>query len=229
MKTIILAGGRGTRMGTDVVDIPKPMVTIGGRPMIHHIMNYYQKFGSHEFIILTGYKHEVIEDYFNSIQSGFENVTLLDTGVDTPTGQRLLEAEPLVRDEAAFMLTYGDGLGNVDIDKFTINEGYVGLITAVHPPGRFGTLSIEDNRIMRFDEKQRLESEWVNGGFMFFRRALFKYIERDEMLEFDVFPRLAEEGLLQVYKHEGFWNCMDTPRDREYLEKVWSWKRCFWR
>jgi glucose-1-phosphate cytidylyltransferase len=230
MEVVILAGGRGTRMGSETDIMPKPLVTIGGIPILRHIMNYYAKFGETHFIILGGYKIQDIIDYCHTsdIPKNWE-VAVVDTGLDTPTGQRLLEVESLIT-EQQFMLTYGDGLSDVQLPYLNpIN--YTGVITAVHPPGRFGTLTLSPDsiRVLKFNEKQRLESEWINGGFMKFRKEIFDYIEKDEMLEFDVFPRLAEEKKLLAYKHEGFWQCMDTPRDKEYLEELWKLKRCYWR
>ena len=175
----------------------------------------------------------MIEQYFSTmmIPEGWK-VDVVDTGLDTPTGGRLLQAEhKLIQ---PFMLTYGDGLSNVNlaaIEKNYPRQNEIGIITAVHPPGRFGTLSFDDhsNYISRFDEKQRLENQWINGGFMAFNHGLFNYIEEGEMLEFDVFPRLAEDRKITANFHSGFWQCMDTPRDRQYLEELWKLKRCYWR
>jgi glucose-1-phosphate cytidylyltransferase len=228
VKVVILAGGRGTRMGEETEVLPKPMITIGGIPIIHHIINWYSSFGYRDFIILGGYKFEAIMDYFGKMTKTGWNIAVIDTGLDTPTGERLLRVEKLL--DKNFLLTYGDGLSDVNILKLAdYASSRIATVTAVHPPGRFGTLTLEEERIIVFNEKKRLESEWINGGFMVFHPIIFKYIEKDEMLEFDVLPRLAEERRLMVYKHEGFWRCMDTPRDREYLEELWKLKRCPWR
>ena len=229
MKVVILAGGRGTRMGEETDILPKPLIKIGGIPMIRHIMDYYAKWSIKDFVILAGYKIEKLVEYFEKNDVEGWNIKILDTGEDTQTGQRLLEAEPLINGEA-FMLTYGDGIGNVNVSNLQ-SRRTIGMVTAVHPPGRFGTLTFQEGTryITRFDEKQRLETVWINGGFMGFSNDIFKWIEKDEMLEFDVLPRLAAHGELEANFHYGQWMCMDTPRDREALEKEWSYKRCFWR
>jgi glucose-1-phosphate cytidylyltransferase len=231
MKTVILAGGRGSRMGLETDIIPKPMITIGGIPILRHIMNYYSAFGLKDFVILGGYKFEIIEDYFKNQDAMDEawNIELVDTGLDSPTGERLLRVEDLLQEP--FMLTYGDGLGNIDLARVWGLDKTIVTITAVHPPGRFGTLHIEENtnKVISFNEKQRLGSEWVNGGFMRLSPKIFKYIEHNEMLEFEVFPRLVEEEELTAYKHKGWWCPMDTIRDKESLEKLWVLKRCPWR
>lgn len=231
MKVVLLAGGRGSRMGSETNMLPKPMVTIGGIPIIHHIMNWYFKFGYNDFIILAGYKWEEFSRYFDSVKTNF-TISILDTGLDTPTAERLLYAEDQLEGRP-FMLTYGDGLSNIHLStiekKIYSNHA---IITAVHPPGRFGTLTFntyDGARVAKFDEKQRFEDKWINGGFMGFNPFIFNYIEKGDMLEFDVLPRLADEGLLYAHFHNGFWQCMDTPRDREYLEGIWKLKRCYWR
>jgi glucose-1-phosphate cytidylyltransferase len=228
MKTVILAGGRGSRMGSETEIIPKPMVTIGGIPIIRHIINYYMAFGLKDFVILGGYRFEILEDYFSKNDQEGWNIELVDTGLDTLTGERLLMVEDLLR--APFMLTYGDGLGNINLYKIQQHRSSIGLVTAVHPPGRFGTIRIDSSgRIESFNEKQRLLTEWVNGGFMKFNTNIFKYIEHGEMLEFDVLPRLVEDRELMAYEHDGWWHPMDTQRDKEYLEELWKLKRCPWR
>lgn len=228
MKTVILAGGRGSRMGLETEIIPKPMVTIGEIPILRHIMNYYMSFGFKDFVILGGYKFEILEDYFFKNDQEDWNVELVDTGLDTLTGERLLRVEDLLKDP--FFLTYGDGLSNVNLLKLWNPNGPIGTITVVHPPGRYGTVHLDVmGKVISFDEKQRLSSEWINGGFMHLKPQIFKYIEHGEMLEFDVFPRLVEDGELIAHKHEGWWYPMDTQRDKEHLEKLWKLKRCPWR
>ena len=232
MKTVILAGGRGSRMGSETEIIPKPMIPIGGIPILRHIINYYRAFGYGDFVILGGYKFEIIMDYFQQQEemdwTSKVNFFLVDTGIDTPTGERLLRVEDLLKEP--FMLTYGDGLSNVDLNKLWDPNAPMARITVVHPPGRFGTIHMDSlGNVVSFNEKQRLSSEWVNGGFMQLNPKIFKYIEPNEMLEFDVFPRLVEENELAAYKHEGWWHPMDTIRDKEYLEDLWKLKRCPWR
>ncbi len=228
MKTVILAGGRGSRMGSETEIVPKPMVIIGGIPILQHIMNYYSAFKFQDFVILGGYKFEIIKEYFQQNNREDWNIELVDTGVDTLTGERLLRVEDLLKEP--FFLTYGDGLSNVNLAELWDPKGPIARITIVHPPGRYGTVHLDDRgKVVSFNEKQRLSSEWVNGGFMYLTPQIFKYIESNEMLEFDVFPRLVEEGELAAYKHEGWWYPMDTLRDKEHLEKLWKLKRCPWR
>lgn len=226
MKVVILAGGRGTRFYPDTEIKPKPMIEIGGIPIIQHIINYYKLFGYEKFLVLAGYLHEKIEEYFNDIPG----IEVIDTGMDSGTGGRLLQVADKLND--FFMLTYGDGLSNVDLNELyfrhTVNKA-ICTLTAVHPPGRFGTLMLNGDSIVSYDEKQRLREDWVNGGYMMFSPSIFKYIEPNEMMEFSVFPRLVRDGSLYAYRHNGFWQPMDTSRDREYLEEVWKSKRCPWR
>jgi len=228
MKTIILAGGRGTRMGNETESIPKPMVMIGGKPIIEHIMSYYAHFGFDEFIILGGYRYDIIEQYF---ELSDWKCAVVDTGLNTPTSERLLMLENRIRKER-FMLTYGDGLSNIDLKALCKNHEdskKCVTISGVHPPSRFGTLGIKDGKIINFYEKERLIAEWVNGGFMVMEPEVFDYLKKGEMLEFYTLPKLLEFNTLNAYLHDGWWWPMDTPRDKEVLEELWNERFCPWR
>ncbi len=247
MKVVILAGGKGTRLSEFTKEIPKPMVPIGGIPIIWHIMNYYAKFNITEFIVSLGYKGHIIKEYFNNyptinsdftvnLQSGLKqlhgkskydwNVTLVDTGQETLTAGRLRRIEEYVNEET-FMMTYGDGLSNVNISKlhkFHISHGKHMTMTGVHPPARFGELEIDrnDNSLIDFEEKPQLQTGWINGGFFVLNKSIFKYLKADnQMLEREPIQNLVKENQIKIYKHEGFWKCMDNRRDYEQLNNIW--------
>ncbi|MGL4108639.1 glucose-1-phosphate cytidylyltransferase [Clostridium sp. LP20] len=257
MKVVILAGGYGTRISEESHLRPKPMIEIGGNPILWHIMKYYSHYGFNEFIICCGYKGYMIKEYFanyylhrSDITFDFtENnkmtihsniaepwkVTLVDTGLDTMTGGRLKRVQNYIGNET-FMLTYGDGLCDVNINdllEFHKKKNKVATITAIQPGGRFGVLNIgEDNStITSFAEKSKEDGGWINGGYMVLEPRIFDYIEGDEtFLEKEPLENLARENMLSAFKHNGFWQCMDTQRDKEVLEKIWksgktSWKK----
>ncbi len=246
MKVVILAGGFGTRLSEETYFKPKPMVEIGGKPILWHIMKIYSTYGFNEFIICLGYKGEVIKDYFSNyflynsdITIDFEKniinyhnmrtepwkVTLVDTGLYTQTGGRIKRIQPYVGNET-FMLTYGDGVADVNIKElveFHKSHGKLATITAVQPPGRFGALELEGERVINFKEKPKGDEAWINGGFFVLEPEVFDYIEGDETIwEREPLERLAREGELIAYKHKGFWQCMDTLRDKNYLERLWA-------
>jgi glucose-1-phosphate cytidylyltransferase len=232
MKVIILAGGYGTRLGSITEDMPKPMVGIGDKPMIWHIMNIYAQFGFKDFIIALGYKKEQIEDYFkNNIEPGW-NVNLVDTGCDTLKGGRLKRLEKYLDDDIN-MLTYGDGLSNVNIDElieFHKTHGKTLTITGVHPPARFGEIIEKDGKLISFKEKPQTSSSLISGGFFVFNKNLLGYLTEDEKcdLEYGVFDKLADQGEIMVYKHHTDWECVDTERDLKHLNKLWSENNAFW-
>ena len=244
MKTIILAGGFGTRLSEYTKLIPKPMVEIGGKPIIWHIMNHYARFGYKDFVVALGYKGEVIKNYFlqyyaqnNDFTIDLSNgavsyinehtrdwrVTLVDTGAGSMTGGRVLRLKDTIGNED-FMLTYGDAVSNVDISKLVQRykeAGKLAMVTAVHPTARFGELQVDFVR--SFKEKPQVNQGWINGGFFVLSPKVFDYIENDlTTFEAEPLERLAAEGQLKTYRHEGFWQCMDTVRDRDMLNKMWD-------
>lgn len=252
MKIVILAGGLGTRLSEETALRPKPMVEIGGQPILWHIMKHYQHHGFTEFICALGYKGESIKRYFLDYQmlsggisidfaSGevtqhskeIENWTvhLVDTGQQTLTGGRLKRLEPWLKDEP-FMLTYGDGVSDVDLRQllaFHRSCGRIATITAVRPPARFGGLDFEGALVREFKEKPQIGEGWINGGFMVFEPGVFDYLSGDDgHLEVQALERLAADGQLAAYRHESFWQCMDTLRDVRTLETLWQSGKAPW-
>lgn len=245
MKAVILAGGYGTRLSEETHSVPKPMVTIGGMPILWHIMKYYSAFGFNEFVICLGYKGFAIKEYFYNYwlrqsdvtlknsetgvditvhKSSTENweVTLADTGIDVQTGLRIKRIQPYIGNED-FLLTYGDGVSNVDLNaliKQHKSSDKVVTISAVQPQGRFGVLDFDGNTVTSFNEKGK--SKYINAGFMIASPELFDYLGKNEPLEFEPFERLVNEKKLGVYKHNGFWKCMDTLSDMKILEGIWK-------
>ena len=253
MKVVILAGGMGTRISEETQLRPKPMVEIGGRPILWHIMKIYSSHGFHEFIICLGYKGYMIKEYFANYFLHMSDVTfdmqdnrmevhqrhaepwrvtLVDTGESTQTGGRLLRVREYVGDET-FCFTYGDGLANVDVAKllaFHNAAGTLATVTAVQPPGRFGALDVDRNLITGFKEKPQGDGGWINGGFFVLAPGIFKYIEGDESVwERAPLEHLARENQLSAYRHRGFWQPMDTLRDRTLLEDLWTSGHAPWK
>ena len=253
MKVLILAGGFGTRLSEYTHEVPKPMVPIGEIPILVHIMSLYSKYGFNEFIVATGYKSEIVNNYFkeksssiieqreNYLKVKFENkyeklqlsitVTLLFTGENTMTGGRVKRAQRYINDER-FMMTYGDGISNVNISellKAHDQHGKIATLSAVRPPVRFGELELDDDKVISFAEKPRLQKGWINGGFFVFESSIFKHIEGDHiMLERQPLEKLVELGQLSAFKHNDFWQCMDTKRDKDKLEELWSLNKAPW-
>jgi glucose-1-phosphate cytidylyltransferase len=246
MKVVILAGGMGSRLAEETVVRPKPMVEIGGRPILWHILQGYSAFGYREFVIACGFKSEVIKEYFHffalrsndcivDLRSGSIRplstaapdwqVALVDTGLATMTGGRLARVRPLIGG-ATFMATYGDGVGNIDIAAlvaFHRRHGRLATVTAVRPPARFGGLTLDGDQVSDFSEKPQTGEGWINGGFFVFEPAVLDYIHDDAtVLERDPLERLGREGQLMAYRHDGFWQPMDTVRDRQLLETLWA-------
>ena len=253
MKVGILAGGLGTRLQEQSTVKPKPMVEIGGRPILWHIMKICTAHGFKEFVIALGYKGEVIKDYFLGyryrassltihLNGGEVNVRdgncddwtlhLLDTGLHTQTGGRVKRVAQFVGDET-FMLTYGDGVANVDINRllaFHHSRGRLATVTAVRPPARFGSISFDGDLVARFEEKPQIGEGWINGGFFVLEPGVADYIEGDDTIfEREPLERLAEDGQLAAYCHHGFWQCMDTPRDVRLLESLWQSGQALWK
>ncbi len=246
MKVIILAGGFGSRLSEYTEAIPKPMVKIGNKPILFHLMKYYYKFGFKDFIIALGYKSEIIKDYFlnySALNSSFtinlENndieihdnikldwkVTLVDTGLNTMTGGRLLRLKDHVG-KKDFMLTYGDGLSNIDLSKlieFHNENRKIVTVSAVRPVARFGELNIEAGSVKSFQEKPQISDGWINGGFFVMNPKILNYIDNDStILEKEPLEKMVSMNELSAYKHSGFWQCMDTKRDKDRLEEIYN-------
>ena len=246
MKTVILAGGLGTRLSEETESVPKPMVEIGGPPILWHIMKIYAAYGFREFVLALGYKAEVIKSYFLNYRLWSSDLTiglrdgrvdvhesacddwivhLVDTGLRTQTGGRLKRLSPRLGNET-FLMTYGDGVANVDIRTlvdFHRSHGKLATITAVRPPARFGGLSFEGDHVTHFVEKPQIGEGWINGGFFVLEPGVLEYLEGDETIfERDPLERLADDGELVAWRHDGFWQCMDTLRDVRLLESLWQ-------
>lgn len=254
MKVVLLAGGFGTRISEESHLRPKPMIEIGDRPILWHIMKMYSAYGFYDFIICCGYRQYVIKEYFadyylhncdvtfdfvkgnhtiiHNIEAEPWKVTLVDTGLHTMTGGRIKRVQKYIGNEA-FMLTYGDGISDIDIEqvlKFHKENGKIGTISAVRPEGRFGILELDENEVKSFREKDRKDTGWINCGFMVMEPDIFKYIEGDyTIFEKEPLERLAAEGQLGCYKHTGFWQCMDTMRDKKKLENLWNSGQAVWK
>ena len=229
MKVVILAGGKGTRISEYTKSIPKPMVKIGSKPIIEHIVNYYIKFGFKDFIIATGYKHSIIRDYFKKKQIDAQ-INVVNTGLETLTGLRLKKISGMLKE--TFMLTYGDGLSNVNLKKlleFHKQKKKLITLTAVHPPARFGELTIKNHIVKKFEEKPQLQKGWINGGFFVIDPSFFKLIgNKNVMLERLPIQKAVKSKKLSAYKHSDFWFCMDTVRDKNVLDSLIKAKKAPW-
>ena len=229
MKVVILAGGKGTRISEYTGSIPKPMVPVGSKPIIEHIINYYIKYGFKEFIIATGYKNEVIKNYFKKKKKSAK-IKVINTGVKTLTGSRLKKLEKELKQ--TFMLTYGDGLSNINLKKllkFHKKNKRKITLTAVHPPARFGELSISKNLVTKFEEKPQLQKGWINGGFFVVEPEFLKLIGiKNVMLERSPLTNAVNSKNLAAFKHTGFWFCMDTLRDKIVLDEMVKNKKSPW-
>lgn len=253
MQTVILAGGLGTRLAEETGSRPKPMVEIGGWPILWHIMNIYAAHGQRDFIISGGYKCEMIKEYFSNYKlhasdvhidmakgettltqtkSPDWQVSIVDTGIATQTGGRIKLLEPRLRG-GPFMATYGDGVGDVDITslvKYHTSHGRLATLTAVRPPARFGSLIFEGDLIREFSEKPQVGEGWINGGFMVFQPEVLDYLDGAEtILERGPLERLAEDGQLAAYRHASFWQPMDTIREKQLLERLWQQGQAAWK
>lgn len=254
MKAVILAGGLGTRISEETHLRPKPMVEIGGYPILWHIMKIYSSFGVNEFVICLGYKGYVIKEWFANYQLHMSDVTfdmktgdrivhrddsepwkvtLIDTGEHTLTGGRLGRVRHLLEGSDSFCLTYGDGLANIDIGQLLLTHnasGLWGTISAVQPPGRYGALEISENKVDEFIEKPRGDQAWISGGFFVFSPRVLDFVDGDNSsLEGQTLPRLVQEGQLGVFHHHDFWQPMDTLREKKQLEDLWSSGSAPWR
>jgi glucose-1-phosphate cytidylyltransferase len=253
MKAVILAGGMGTRLSEETHLKPKPMIEIGGMPMLWHIMKIYSSYGINEFVICCGYKGYMIKEYFanyflhmsdvtfdmskNNMEVHHKRaeswkVTLVDTGKDTMTGGRLLKVKDYIKNET-FCFTYGDGLSDVNIlelIEFHKKNRTKATVTSVQPPGRFGTLNISGDKISNFKEKPAGDGNWINGGYFVLEPSVFNYLENETTIwEREPLEKLAQENQLSAFKHTGFWQPLDTLRDKKYLEELWNSNNALWK
>ena len=254
MKVAILAGGLGTRLQEETQIKPKPMVEIGGRPILWHIMKIYSHFGFKEFVIALGYRGGIIKDYFLNYRTRDSNlvidlksgdtqvasahdvedwkVHLIDTGIDTMTGGRIKRVADYLGDEP-FMVTYGDGIADINLKavlELHQKENRIATVSAVRPPARFGQIRLDKTGVIGFAEKPQADSGWINGGFFVLDSKIKKYINDDDtVFEREPLERLAQEGMLSSYQHDGFWQCMDTVRDVELLQSLWAYGNAPWR
>ena len=253
-KVVLLAGGLGTRLAEETEVKPKPMVEIGGQPILWHVMRHYAEQGFKEFFIALGFRGEVVKRFFRDYHSLSGSMTidlsrgelarhddgpedwivhLHDTGLNTNTGGRLKRLEPQLKDDT-FMLTYGDGLSDIDLQRllaFHRRHGRIATVTAVRPPSRFGGLVFNGDLVVEFTEKPQIGEGWINGGFMVFEPEVFRYLDRGDhtVLEADALERLAADGQLAAYRHERFWQCMDTLREKRILESLWEQGKAPWK
>ena len=256
MKVVILCGGKGTRLREETEFRPKPMVKIGGKPILWHIMKTYSHFGYNEFILCLGYQGNVIKEYFyhymlhnsdvtiklgknqqitmhdTSIEENW-TITIVDTGENHLKGARVKKIEPYIEDDS-FMVTYGDGVGDIDIKKlvdFHQSNGKIATVTGVSPPSAFGQILAEGSTVIEFNEKPQIKEGIINGGFLIFNRKIFDYLNEDETcdLEMGALEQLTRKKELMVFRHEGGWACMDTYRDTVYLNQLWNNDKAFWK
>ena len=231
MKAVILAGGYGTRISEESYLKPKPMIEIGGKPILWHILKTYSKYDINEFVICCGYKGEQIKEYFSKLDSTSWDIQLVDTGLDTLTGGRLKRIQDHIDD--TFCVTYGDGLSDIDISRlisFHKEKKILATLTAIHPPERFGVLNISGDYVTEFHEKHSGMDSWINGGFFVFEPGIFDYLQDDlTILEKTPLETLAKEKKLAAFKHNGFWYPMDTQRDKKHLENLWSSNNAPWK
>ncbi len=225
MKTIILAGGFGSRITEYTKKIPKPMIKIRGIPLLTHIMRIFTSQGYNDFIIAAGYKKKIIQEYYSKSKE-FPNLKVIDTGKKTMTGGRILKLKSFFNKNELFFMTYGDGLSNINLKKlkkFHLKNKKIATVTAVRPPVRFGELLIKKNRVIKFKEKPEIKSSWINGGFFVLNYEVFKYLKNyNTPFEKEPLEKLAKSKNLIAFKHKGFWKCMDNMADKNYLEKFYK-------
>lgn len=253
MKAVILAGGLGTRISEETVIKPKPLIKIGGMPILWHIMKIYSANGINDFVICAGYKGYMLKEYFKNYFLHFSDVTfdmkrnemeihnekvepwkvtVIDTGIETMTGGRLKQAQKFINNET-FCLTYGDGVADIRMDgliKIHKNNKTIGTVTAVQPPGRFGSLKIKEDKVISFAEKLPGDGNWMNGGYFIFEPEIFDYLkDNSTVLEHEPLEEITEKGQLSTYIHNGFWQPLDTLRDKNYLEEIWQSGKAPWK
>ncbi len=254
MKTVILAGGLGTRLSEETQIKPKPMVEVGEMPILQHIMKIYAHAGYDEFMVALGYKGDVIKNYFSQflmrnsdlvvdLKSGTNEILnkptedfkvhLIDTGMNSMTGGRVYRLKEYLKNDQTFMLTYGDGVANIDIKtlvEFHKSHGKIGTVTAVRPPARFGALQFEGDQVVDFHEKPQVGEGWINGGFFVFEKEFLDYLHSEgDILEREPLEKLAKDGQLMAYKHGDFWHPMDTLRDKNFLNDLWTTGEAPWK
>ena len=231
MKIVILCGGLGTRLSEETKTIPKPMVKIGSKPIIEHLMLIYMKNGFNDFILAAGYKYKIIQRYFKNHKI-FKNVKVINTGNKSLTGLRLFKLKKYLSKEKNFMLTYGDGLTNQNIKKllkYHLKHNRIATVTAVRPPVRFGEIYIKKSFVKKFSEKPQARKGWINGGFFIFKGKIFNYLDKSNvMLETKPIEKLVKNSQLKAFKHLGFWQCMDTLREKKYLNQLYKSKKNIW-
>jgi len=236
MQVVILCGGAGTRLREETEFRPKPMVNIGSYPILWHIMKYYSQFGCRDFVLALGYKGEMIKNYFCHYELHDEagwKITLADTGEKTLKGARLKKVERYITGDT-FMMTYGDGIADVNIGEllaFHKAHGKLATVTGINIASRFGELKIDGDSVEKFSEKPQNGEGFINGGFFVFNRKILDYLTKDDSCDLEIGPleKIAKEGQLMVYKHRGFWACMDTLRDMEYLNRIWETGQAKWK
>ena len=231
MKTVILCGGLGTRLAEETRLIPKPMVRIGGKPILIHILEVYYKHGFKDFILALGYKSNIIQSYFKKNKFPFKVKTVF-TGNKTLTGTRLFKLKKILINEKNFMLTYGDGLTNQNIKyllKYHLRHKKIATMTVVRPPVRFGEVYLKGNRVFSFKEKPQITTGWINGGFFVFSSKIFNFLsKKNQMLEKQAMEKLTQKEQLMAFKHTGFWQCMDNIRDKNILNELIRSKKALW-
>jgi glucose-1-phosphate cytidylyltransferase len=230
MKTVILCGGEGTRLKEITESIPKPLVEIGGKPILWHIMKIYSHYGFNDFVLCLGYKGELIEKYFKDNPESDWSIEFVDTGAKTNTGGRIKKIEKFISDDL-FFATYGDGLANIDLNsllKFHNDKKKIATITCANPLSQFGVLDVEDDLVLGFKEKPPL-NQWINGGFFVFDKRIFDYLTEDSVLEKEPFEKLANLKEIAAYKFNEFWECMDTFKDMQLLNKLWKDGKAPWK
>ena len=231
MKAIVLCGGKGSRLAEETKLIPKPMVKIGGIPIIVHIIKYLKFYGFNEILLATGYKSEIIDNYFK--KNKIKNIKSVYTGKESLTGGRLLRLKKYLKKEENFFLTYGDGLTNLNLNKlikFHLKNGKIATVTAVQPPVRFGELELKGVSVKVFSEKRQIRNSWISGGFFIFNKKIFKYLKNDKtILETIPMQNLTKSKNLNAFKHNGFWQCMDTLREKKLLEEMWKKNKAPWK
>ena len=255
MKVVILAGGKGTRISEESISKPKPLIEIGNKPIIWHIMKHYSHFGFNDFIICCGYKGNLLKEYFvnyymhnsdisidlqnNSLKIKKNNsepwkISLIDTGESTMTGGRILKLKNILKKEKNFCLTYGDGISDIDIQKlqkFHFKNNKIATVTVVKPQGRYGMIDLDKNNLVKtFAEKPDGDGSWVNGGFFIFNHKIFNFLKKSsDILEQGPIQKISKRGQLAAFKHLGFWKAMDTLNDKNYLENLWLKNKCPWK
>ena len=233
MKVVILAGGKGSRISFYTQKVPKPMIKIGNMPMLVHIISIYKYYGFSEFIIAAGYKSKIINNYFLKYKK-YDNVKIINTGINSQTGERIKKIERYLKKDENFLLTYGDGVSNVnirDLVKFHTKHKKIGTMTAVRPPVKFGELTIgKKNKVIKFIEKPQLNKGWINGGFFVLNKKIFKYLRGNNLVfEKEPLTNLCKDGELRAFMHNGYWRCMDNINEKNQLEEIFKKKKTIWK